>query len=156
YGNGAFRMMVLLPKDGTDIDAFASSITRTDWNQWASSFQTKKIILELPRFTLAYERTLNDDLAAMGMAIAFDPVRADFSRIAPIAPTSRLYISLVKHKSWVNVDEVGTEAAAATAVGISVTSVPLIPTMRVDRPFVFAIRERLSGTVLFVGKVAGL
>src|SRR5438067_4653645 len=155
YGNGAFRMTILLPTAGTNIDAFAASINRTDWNAWTQSFHSRKIILELPRFTVAYERKLNDDLTAMGMGIAFDPQRADFSRIASVAP-DRLFISFVKQKAFVAVDEVGTEAAAVTAVGISVTSAPVIPTMRVDRPFVFAIRERLSGTILFMGKITTL
>jgi serpin B len=155
YGNGAFRMTILLPKAGTDIDTFAASIDRTGWNAWMQSFQSQKIILELPRFTLAYERMLNDDLTAMGMGIAFDSQRADFSRIASISP-NRLFISMVKQKAFVAVDEMGTEAAAATAVGISATSLPVIPTMRVDRPFVFAIRERLSGIILFMGKITTL
>jgi serpin B len=155
YGNGAFRMTIVLPAVGTNIDAFAASINRTDWNAWTQSLHSQKIILELPRFTLAYERKLNDDLTAMGMGIAFDPQRADFTRIASVAP-ERLFISFVKQKAFVAVDEVGTEAAAVTAVGITVTSMPVIPTMRVDRPFVFAIRERLSGTILFMGKITTL
>lgn len=155
YGNGAFRMTIVLPSAGTNIDAFAASINRTDWNSWVQSFHTTKVILELPRFTLSYERMLNDDLTAMGMGIAFDQQRADFSGIASVAP-ERLFISFVKQKAFVAVDEVGTEAAAATAVGVSLTSLPVIPTMRVDRPFVFAIRERLSGTILFMGKITTL
>ena len=119
------------------------------------SFHSREIIFELPRFTLAYERMLNDDLTAMGMGIAFDPQRADFSRIASVAP-ERLFISFVKQKAFVAVDELGTEAAAVTAVGVALTSLPVIPTMRVDRPFLFAIRERLSGTILFMGKITTL
>jgi serine protease inhibitor len=84
----------------------------------------------------------------LGMGIAFDEGRADFARIADVSP-DRLYISRVEQKTFVEVNEEGTEAAAATGVGIVATSAP--PTMRVDRPFVFAIRERLSGTVLFLG-----
>lgn len=155
YGNGAFRMTILLPTAGTSIDAFAASINRTDWSTWMQGFQSHKIMLELPRFTLAYERMLNDDLTAMGMGIAFDQQRADFSRIASVSP-DRLFISLVKQKAFIAVDEMGTEAAAATAVGVSITALPVIPTMRVDRPFVFAIRERLSGTILFLGKITTL
>jgi serine protease inhibitor len=155
YGNGAFRMTILMPKAGTNIDDFAASLSRTDWNGWMQNFHTQKIILELPRFTLAYKRRLNDDLKAMGMGIAFDPLRADFSRIASVGP-DRLFISTVVQKAFVAVDEVGTEAAAVTAVGVSVTSLPVVPTMRVDRPFVFAIRERLSGTILFMGKITTL
>src|SRR5690606_988074 len=92
---------------------------------------------------------LNDALKAMGMAIAFRPFEADFSRIAPRPPA--LYISRVEHKSFIDVHELGTEAAAATAVGIAVTSMP--PEIRIDRPFVFAIRERETGTLLFIGRI---
>jgi serpin B len=155
YGNGAFAMTVLLPKEGTGIDAFAASLTRADWTGWTEAFHTRKVVFELPRLTFAYERKLNDDLSALGMGVAFDPQRADFSRMAPIS-TQRLYVSFVKQKAFVDVNEEGTEAAAVTAVGVSVTSAPIIPTMRVDRPFIFVIRERLSGTMLFMGKIAKL
>jgi serpin B len=84
------------------------------------------------------------------MAVAFDRSRADFSRIADVRP-ERLYISRVEQKTFVEVNEEGTEAAAATGVGVSVTSARQVFQMRVDRPFVFAIRERLSGTVVFLG-----
>jgi serine protease inhibitor len=153
YGNGAFAMTVLLPKPSTNIDAFAGSLRRADFSTLTEGFGTRKIILFLPKFTASYERTLNDDLTALGMGVAFDPARADFSRMAPVSTSANLYISLVKQKAFVDVNEEGTEAAAATAVGVSVTSAPVIPTMRVDRPFVFVIRERLSGTVLFMGKI---
>jgi serpin B len=106
--------------------------------------------LTFPRFKLEYSRRLNDELTAMGMGIAFDNARADFYRIADVRP-ERLYLSRVEQKTFVEVNEAGTEAAAATSVGVSLTSAPLVVEMRVDRPFVFAIRERLSGTVLFLG-----
>ena len=84
------------------------------------------------------------------MGIAFDRARADFYRIADVRP-ERLYITRVEQKTFVEVNEEGTEAAAATVVAIGPTSAPQVFEMRVDRPFVFAIRERLSGTVLFLG-----
>ena len=77
-------------------------------------------------------------------------MRADFSRIADVRP-ARLYLTRVEQKTFVEVNEEGTEAAAATAVGVGVTSAPEVVEMRVDRPFMFAIRERLSGAVLFLG-----
>ena len=156
YGNGAFAMTILLPSDGTNIDDFTASLNRSDWNSWTAQLKTQEVILDLPRFTLSYERMLNDDLSAMGMGIAFDRQRADFSRIASVSADQRLFISFVKQKAYVDVNEEGTEAAAVTIVGIGVTSAPAIPTMRVDRPFVFVIRERLSGTVLFMGKITKL
>jgi serpin B len=93
---------------------------------------------------------LKDDLAALGMRIAFDPARADFSGMADVAP-ERLYITKVIHKTFVDVNEEGTEAAAATSVGIGITSAP--PSMEINRPFLFVIRERLTGAILFIGQI---
>jgi serpin B len=83
------------------------------------------------------------------MGIAFQAGTADFGRINP--SRDDLHISRVEHKTFIDVHERGTEAAAATAVGMSVTSLP--PSITIDRPFLFAIRERTSGTLLFVGRV---
>jgi serpin B len=91
---------------------------------------------------------LNDPLQALGMRRPFDPVGADFTRMS--APGG-LFISKVKQKAFVDVHEEGTEAAAVTSVQIDLTSAG--PAIRIDRPFVFAIRERLSGTILFLGKI---
>jgi serpin B len=93
---------------------------------------------------------LNDALTALGMGIAFDQQRADLSRIANVRPEN-LYISRVQHKTFIDVHEKGTEAAGATAVGIGITSLP--PELKFDRPFIFVIRERSTGTLLFVGRV---
>jgi serpin B len=83
------------------------------------------------------------------MGVAFDPAAADFARI--YSGDERVFISKVKHKTFVDVNEEGTEAAAATSVEVGVTSLP--PMIAVDRPFVFAIREKLSGTILFLGVI---
>jgi serpin B len=105
----------------------------------------------LPKFTLEYEKNLNDVLKALGMEVAFDPAAADFSRMHRDALAMQLHISRVKQKAFVDVDEEGTRAAAVTSVEIGVTSAP--PMFRADRPFLFAIRERLSGALLFTGVV---
>ena len=102
----------------------------------------------MPKFKIEYEKKLNDELKAMGMGIAFDDF-ADFSRIA----SAPLAISEVKHKTFVEVNEEGTEAAAVTSVGIILTSMPSTPRMNIDHPFIFAIREHRSGTILFIGKI---
>lgn len=151
YGNGAFTMTVVLPRPGTDIDAFSETLTESSWRDLTSSFARTKIQLALPKFRLAYERLLNDDLDALGMHVPFVPGAADFTRMSPAG--NELFISIVKQKAFVDVNEEGTEAAAVTVVGIYTTSVPAYPTMVVNRPFIFVIRERLSGTVLFMGKV---
>ena len=148
YGGRAFSMTVLLPRQGVSVDSLAATLDAAEWEGIADGFHDTDVLLSLPRFRMAYERTLNDDLAALGMVDAFD-LRADFSRLSPVGD---LLISKVKQKSWVDVNEEGTEAAAATAVEI--VAVSSGPVVRADRPFLFFIRERLSGTILFAGKLA--
>ncbi len=152
YGNERFRMTVLLPKQGVDLDSLISSFNPSDWNQWMSEFSEHEVKLQLPKFKLEYKITLNDILKALGMAVAFEPYEADFTKL--YSGPENAYISNVKHKTFVEVDEEGTEAAAVTSVEVTVTSVGPQPiTMRVDHPFAFAIRESQSGTVLFIGKI---
>ena len=148
YGAGAFSMTVLLPRQGVSVDTLAASLDAAAWEEVVGGFLDTDMVLFLPRFRMAYERMLNDDLAALGMVDAFD-LRADFSRLSPVG---RLLISKVKQKSWVDVNEEGTEAAAATAVEI--VAISSGPVVRADRPFLFFIRERLSGTILLAGKIA--
>jgi serpin B len=150
YGNGAFAMTVLLPKPGWKPVELLAGLNPAAWRALDSGFREAQVNLTLPRFRLEYARRLNEDLVALGMGVAFDPERADFYRIADVRP-ERLFITRVDQKTFVEVNEEGTEAAAATSVGVGVTSAPLVVEMRVDRPFVFAIRERLSGTVVFLG-----
>ncbi|MYG81085.1 MAG: serpin family protein [Gemmatimonadetes bacterium] len=147
YGGAAFSMTVVLPQPGLSVDSLLASLDAATWRDMAGGFRERDIEVFLPRFRMAYERTLNDDLAALGMVDAFDH-RADLSRLSPVGG---LWISSVRQKSWVEVSEEGTEAAAATVVTV-VESAP--PGIRADRPFLFFIRERLSGTILFAGKVA--
>ena len=150
YGNGAFAMTILLPPEGTTVDALAASLTPARWNAIVGGLVPRSgWTLELPRFTLTYSRELKEDLKALGMTNAFAPYLADLSGMTE---QGDLYVGFVMHKAFVKVDEEGTEAAAVTNTGIRVVSLP--PGFYVNRPFVFAIRERLSGTILFVGKVA--
>lgn len=149
YGNGAFAMTVLLPRPGRTPAELLAGLDPASWGALAERFTEAEVALTLPRFRLEYGRKLKDDLIAMGMGIAFSS-EANFSRIADVRP-NRLYLTRVDQKTFVEVNEEGTEAAAATAVGVGVTSAPQVVEMRVDRPFVFAIRERLSGAVLFLG-----
>ncbi|UCB52669.1 MAG: serpin family protein, partial [Candidatus Zixiibacteriota bacterium] len=152
YGDGDFSMIVFLPRRNTNIDSLIADLNQENWDRWISSFSERKGTLELPRFTLKYELKLNDVLKALGMAIAFQPFVADFSNMCKAR--GDLYISEVKHKTFVEVNEEGTEAAAVTSVGVAITSVdPTVFWMRIDRPFIFAIRENRSQTLLFVGKI---
>ena len=149
YGNSAFTMSVVLPHAGVNVNTVGASLTATSWATLAAQFRESTGDVYLPRFKLEWERTLNDDLKALGMRDAFIPDGADFTRMSPLG--KKLYISIVKQKTYVDVNEEGTEAAAVTNVGIRVTSAP--PSFRVDRPFIFIIRERLSGTIVFMGKI---
>ena len=150
YGNGAFAMTILMPSQPADIDAFAAELTADRWQTVIDGLRPARgWIVELPKFTMTYERELSEDLQALGMTDAFSPASAN---LRGISAADDLFVGFVKHKAFVTVDEEGTEAAAVTNTGISVVSMP--PGFRVDRPFVFAIRERLSGTVLFIGKVS--
>ncbi len=149
YGWDRFSMAVLLPREGTDLAALRTSLAESGtWPALLGALSDRDLLLQLPRFSMEYEVQLKSVLSAMGMAQAFDPNTADFTRINPAGD---LFISSVKHKTFVEVNEEGTEAAAVTSVEIGTTSVP--PTMRVDRPFLFVIHERNTGAVLFVGQV---
>jgi serpin B len=122
--------------------------TPDTWEEWMSGLNKQGLLVQMPRFKLQYKLSLIAALGALGMEIAFDPLQADFTRMYP---PGDLYISDVKHKTFVEVNEEGTEAAAVTSVTISVTSVgdPSIPVFRVDRPFVFVIRDQH----IFAGKI---
>jgi serpin B len=152
YGNTAFTMTVVLPREGTDIETLAGSFDATTWNTLTAALEQQQVDLLLPKVKLSYERTLNDDLTALGMQRAFIGNVADFTRMSPAG--DQLYIDFVKQKTFVDIHEEGTEAAAATAVGVGVTSAPLVYDVRVDRPYLIVLRERLSGTVVFMGKIA--
>ena len=152
YGNRSFSMTIILPKNGVSIDQYAAALTQNQWNTIIGKLDSTNVDLYLPKFTLSYSKTLNDELKAMGMGIAFDD-RADFSRITQ---AMKLNISYVLHKTFVDVNEEGTEAAAVTVIGIKATIINggnTRPMMRIDHPFIFAIREHKSGTILFIGKI---
>ncbi len=151
YGDGAFSMTVFLPKQSRDVNSFIANLTESNWNSWLSSFTIQKVKLYLPKFKLEYEIQMKDVLSALGMGIAFDAGNADFTKL--YRGPERAYISKVKHKTFVDVYEEGTEAAAVTSVEIGLTSVGEDIIMRCDRPFVFVIREKNSNSILFIGKI---
>jgi serpin B len=154
YGDRSFSMTVILPSPGISIDQFASALTQEQWNTIINKLDSAKVDLYLPKFTLNYSKSLSNELKALGMGIAFDPLRADLSHISS---KGGLFVSDVLHKTFVDVDEEGTEAAAVTRIGIGMTVAypdkPEIKVMRIDRPFIFVIREHQSGTILFIGKI---
>jgi len=152
YGGDAFAMTIILPKPGGSIGALIASLSSATWDATVATATPQDVELYMPKFSLRWEALLNDPLQSLGMRLAFQGDVADFTRMSRAAG-NRLYISKVKQKSFVDVHEEGTEAAAATSVEISVTCTCGPRVIRIDRPFVFAIRERLSGTILFLGKI---
>jgi serine protease inhibitor len=149
YGDGLFSMTVLVPKEGQSVYDLVGSLG-ANWSAWAAGFAVEEGYLWMPRFELEYETSLNDVLKALGMELAFSESMADFSGINP---DHQLFISNVKHKTYVKVNEEGTEAAAVTSVEVGVTSAPEGFYLRVDRPFLFLIHDAHSQALLFVGKI---
>jgi serpin B len=152
YGGGAWVMTIAMPKPTHDLDAVLGDLDSL--LDPAAAWSAANVRLHLPRFQLEWERTLNDDLKALGMVDAFDDQLADFTPMYALARDVRLHVANVKQKTFLKVDEEGTEAAAVTVVEVSVSSCCAGPLeVRADRPFFVAIRERLSGTVLFAGVI---
>ncbi|MDD4960709.1 MAG: serpin family protein, partial [Candidatus Marinimicrobia bacterium] len=152
YGDGKYSLTIILPAYDTDINAFIAEMTQSEWDTLTTSFPEEKTAVDvyLPRFTLEYKAKLKEVLIALGMEVAFDG-RADFSGI--YAPGG-IWINDVYHKTFMEVNEEGTEAAAATVVEVVYESAG--PVMMIDRPFFFVIREKESGTMFFMGKMLSL
>lgn len=153
YGDGRISMSIFLPSWKSNLNNFLGSVNAEKWENWISQFHEQEMSISIPKFKLEYgTKELNDALTHLGMGIAFDQERADFSRMAPLATLGgNLYIEKVAHKTFIEVNEEGTEAAAATSVGIGVKSIQ--PVFIVDRPFFFAIWDNKTNTVLFMGAV---
>jgi serpin B len=152
YGADKFQMIMLLPDVGTTPDQLAASLNPANWSTITAALQGKtKVPVWIPKWKFSWDKTLNDILSSLGMSIAFDPNNADFSAINP---GQQLCISKVIHKTFIDVSESGTEAAAATSVGITMTSMPADPpSFYLTRPFLFFITEEDTGAILFAGKV---
>jgi len=151
YGSNEFSMTVVLPRPNVSLNTLINKMNADTWQLWSSRLHNSEGKIYLPSFKMEYEIKLNDVLTALGMEIAFDPNKANFTRINP---DGQIYISEVKHKTFVDVNEEGTEAAAVTSIGMALACAPEPGfVMRVDRPFLFVIGDRQTGTVLFVGKV---
>jgi len=148
YGGDAFTMTVVLPRPDVSLESVIEVLDTERWASWISDLRDRESFVELPKFSFEYEIELKDVLTAQGMGIAFLDGAADFTKIHP---QGGLFISEVKHKTFIQVDEEGTEAAAVTQVGATLTSGPGL--FAVNRPFLFAIRERLTGTIVFMGKM---
>jgi serine protease inhibitor len=148
YGGAAFSMTIVVPQDTSSADHLVDALTPEQWDAWTASLEPTEREIFIPKFKLTNDLNLIPSLRGLGMGIAFDDTRADFTRIHV---PSELSITEVRHKTYVDVNEEGTVAAAVTSVGLGVTSAPSV--IVVDRPFLFALRENLSGTIVFMGVI---
>ena len=152
YGDRRLSFYLFLPKPKANLNTFYQTLNPENWETWMQQFRKRPGSIKLPRFKLETDLELSNALKALGMAEAFDESRANFAELSDAATK----IDQVKHKTFVEVNEEGTEAAAATSVGIVATSVqiPQEPfAMVVDRPFFCAIRDNQTGTLLFMGAI---
>jgi serpin B len=152
YGGGELSMVVLLPREPNGLSAIEARLDPQRLGQWLETLHSRKVNVFLPNYKLEEQFELGKTLGALGMADAFTE-RADFSGMDG---RRDLLISAVVHKAFVDVNEEGTEAAAATAVAVRAMAMMRpepIPVFRADHPFIFLIRGRASGSVLFLGRV---
>lgn len=150
YDGHELSMVILMPPVG-QFEAFEDSLGSGTVAEAIDRLQTGQVALTMPKFRVESSFNLNDALSEMGMGVAFEPGAADFSGMDG---TRNLYITDVVHKAFVDVDEEGTEAAAATAVIVGLTSAPGEPVqVTIDRPFIFLIHDMETGTILFIGRV---
>lgn len=150
YGNGQFSMVILLPHIGKTTDEVMSLLAAEDLQSWINQADTLVPHLYLPKFTSEFKMDLVKPLIGMGMSKAFSDA-AEFSGF--FKEIKSLAIGEVIHQAFIEVNEEGTEAAAATSVGIVLTSIGNTPTIRIDRPFVYFIREKHTKAILFAGKM---
>lgn len=154
YSGDDLSMLVLLPRETNGLSKLEAQLTPENLALWTTKMPVKKVQVFLPKFKATSEFSLGDTLAAMGMPDAFDFRKADFSGMDG---RRDLYISKVVHKAFVDVNEEGTEAAAATAVvvtfGMAAPRPNPIPVFRADHPFLFLIRDNRTGSILFLGRM---
>jgi len=149
YKNKKFSMFLFLPSEGSTVNELLAQLDGSTWNSWLEDFTERKdFTITMPKFKFEYDRSMAEDLKAMGLEVAFTD-QADFSGISPVD----LLISDVIHKTYIDVNEEGTEAAAVTAIVFETTSIGPYNGIRLDRPYLFAITENSSKSILFIGKI---
>jgi serine protease inhibitor len=163
YKGGELAMVVIVPRSADGLGTLEKKFTSANLGAWLGKLRQRGVHVYLPKFKVETKFDLGNTLQAMGMARAFkDPRRADGAQFDAMSesqdPAQKLYISKVLHKAFVEVSEKGTEAAAATAVIMArpkaaALSVPFTPTFKADRPFLFLVRDRQTGSVLFLGRM---
>lgn len=153
YVGGGLSMIVLLPKEIDGIQKIERELSADSLAKWLGGLHEQEVLVFLPKFKATSRFQLSDTLASMGMVDAFSDTKANFAGMD--GRPDWLYISAAIHKAFVEVNEEGTEAAAATAVVMTERSVPARPpTFRADHPFIFLIQEKRTGSILFVGRLS--
>lgn len=156
YGNGQYNMIVILPAENKNSQNVIDVLSAENLTKWEKEFKTEDhVVVTMPRFKFSFETSLKEVLIEMGMNEAFSENSADFSKITG---KKDLFISSIRHKSFIDVNENGTEAAAVTSITFTNTSAGPGETIQkiyftVDKPFVFAITEKDTGAILFMGEV---
>jgi serine protease inhibitor len=151
YGQGNFVMDVLLPVEQDGLSNTLASVSDANFTSWISQMNKRKTDVSFPRFKYGFKKKLKDILSDMGMGIAFTE-SADFSNISD---QYDLLINDVTHQSFIETDEEGTEAAAATVVDIGLTSMPPASLVfKMDHPFMYIIRETTTNSIIFMGRVS--
>jgi len=144
YGNEKVSMYIFLPRENSNLDEFCKELNAGSWEGWMSEFKKYgEATVSLPKFKMEYEIVLNKALSELGMGVAFDSSKANFSGVCE----GNCWIDEVKHKTFVDVNEEGTEASAATIVKMKRGAPPLV----INRPFFCAIRDDTTGAILFMG-----
>ena len=164
YKGGEMAMVVIVPRSAVGLEALEKKLSAESLDTWVGKLRQRGVHVYLPKFKLETKYDLGKTLQGMGIVRAFnDPRTADGAQFDGMSesqdPAQKLYVSKVLHKAFVEVSEKGTEAAAATAVMMAPSeraqqrSVPFTPTFKADRPFLFLVRDRQSGSILFLGRV---
>lgn len=152
YSGKDLSMIVMLPKKKDGLQELEKNLSLERLKSWTGELHKREVVVYLPRFKSTSEFRLDRVLSSMGMPDVFNEEKADFSGMD--GRKKNLFIGMAIHKAYVDVNEEGTEAAAATAVGIRTTSIPsLPPVFRADHPFLYVIRHNTTGVILFMGRV---
>lgn len=155
YADGSMWMTVVVPDEGRALSELIAGLTAERWREWSAQWQpNRQGSVFLPRFRVRYSASLNEALSALGMRRAFAPNAADFSGMRPVPPN--LFISFVRHQSFLEVNEEGSEAAAVTSIGVGITSIQIDEppfVLRADRPFLLLIEDSRVDVPLFIGAI---
>lgn len=157
YKNGRYSMLFFLPNESSSLSELEGQLSETTWQNWLSSFNENPGKITLPKFKIEDSMKLKSQLCALGMSDAFDSQKANFSKMIDKSTQTELYLSEVLHKTFIDVNEEGTEASAATAAEASSKTLDFTSKyfeMKLNRPFLFALHDQKTNKILFLGHVA--